>query len=116
MWELFHLWKDCKEDPVQFQRRVVPFIDPGLRLGDPIQLIEHHQFWMEKFRKVDEHRLDCAQKGVGMGELQRHWDWMNDFQSKVPDMLSFAQDKLIPRDFNESAANGFEDLWEQFEI
>ena len=117
VWELFGIWQHCGQDPEKFKRRIVPFIEPGMRLGDPAMKVQVQAEWMDKLKTLDNQRRRLTDESMKIAEeLDRDWRWMRQFCEQIPNMLTFVQDKLMPRAFDEVAKDGFAGVWEMLEV
>ena len=95
MTELHSIWRNCNDDPKNFQKRVHPLI-----LKDAHT---HDDFTHIRFRKDKEASLLDAQREFGADfgvSNHRKFRLVGSFAREVADMLAMLNDKVMKRDFD----------------
>jgi internalin A len=110
MSELFGIYRRCGQDPHRFLDRIIPIVLPDARLSDPVDRIDHAEFW-KKGREALHRKLrelgDFAYAGV---EIPKQFRLVDEFARNVADMLTYINDKLFPRDVVEMEKGGFAEI------
>jgi internalin A len=108
MYELFRLWRSSADRPQVFLRRVVPLILPDANLGDVTNRFQRAIYWREQVAALEP--LIANNLGAVGSEVFRKFTLMSEFARNTSDILEHLVDKLMPRDFERMAAEGFREI------
>ncbi|AGA89923.1 TIR domain-containing protein [Thioflavicoccus mobilis 8321] len=97
MTELHGIWVNARQREDEFLRRIVPLVQSDAGIGTIAGRIEHAARWKAEYERLDrlfrQHGLDV----IGVEDFRR-FKAIGDFYRHVGDMLSFADDVLVPRE------------------
>jgi internalin A len=99
MFELFEVWRNSRVDPHAFVERVRAYTLPGTKILTTLDRLEHAIYGKEQFEA-----LEAVAKSHGLGILGendvRQFKMMQDFASRVSEILATVADVLQPRGFD----------------
>jgi internalin A len=100
MFELWEVWRNCKQDPDSFAQHVVLYPLPDAKIREMHDRVDHAIKWKERFSALDEKgrangALVLGKSGFSQLQLMQH------FYTDVTDMLSALVEHVQPRNFDE---------------
>ena len=109
MFELFEIWRNSRQDKAEFLSRVRVYTLRGADIWTPIDRVRCAKYWRQQHdelkRAVDEAGLDV----LGEDDL-RTYKLMQDFASKVGDILALFANIVQPRSFDDLKKYGFDEF------
>ena len=109
MFELFHIFRHCGDDPNRFLDKVIPLILEDASISGVRERLKYVRHW-----KTEKEVLQAEIEDLGPGyvdeESYAQFKLIQDFAEKVGKILTFLNDKLMPRDFERMASEGFQEL------
>ena len=109
MYELMEVWRKCSAEEEKFLTRVRIYIVPGTKvytLSDRAQYAIH---WRQEYERVPTLIHDHGADVVGRRGFQEY-KLMGDFRRSVAEILETVVDRLQPRNFDDLAKFGLDDL------
>jgi internalin A len=106
MTELHGIWVNARQREDELLRRIVPLVQPDAGIGTIAGRIAHAAHWKAEYEALDALLRQHGAEVMGIGDFQR-FKAIGDFYRHVSDMLSFADDVLVPRDRMVLSADGF---------
>jgi internalin A len=109
MYELMEVWRKCSAEEEKFLTRVRVYIVPSTKvytLSDRAQYAIH---WKQEYERVHALIHDHGADVVGRRGFQEY-KLMGDFRRSVAEILETVVDRLQPRNFNDLAKFGLDDL------
>jgi len=106
MEELFQVWFKCSSEGDAFRDRIRVFRLPDAKIGTPLERGHCALYWKNEYEALHAFVLKHADL-LGQADFQRY-KRMQDFAHKVSDILATISDTLMPKDFEEFKARGFE--------
>src|SRR5271165_4138961 len=108
MFELFEIWRNSRQDRTEFLRRVLIYTLGDAKIWTPLDRVRCAKYWKDRHdelkQAVDEAGLDA------LGEEDfRNYKLMQDFASKVGDILALFANIVQPRSFDDLKSYGFDD-------
>ena len=107
---MFRIYERCGTEPDRFLDKVIPLILPDARLKNVSERFAYAVHWKEERTKLEtlfKDNLDV----VGT-ETFGKFCMIKKFAGHVSDILEHLVDKLVPRDFDRMAADGFNEVLE----
>jgi TIR domain len=108
MFELFEMWRNSRQNKVEFLSRVRFFTIDKARIGTPSEWLEYTQYWKNErddlFKSVD----DVGWKNAGDETIKRY-RLMEIFTGQISDVLALFADVVQARTFDDFVRYGFED-------
>ena len=108
MFELFEIWRNSRQDKAEFLRRVRIYTLGDAKIWKPVDRVRYGKYWKDQHDElraaVDEAGLDV----LGEEDL-RSYKLMQDFASKVGDILALFANIVQPRSFDDLKTYGFDD-------
>ena len=108
MFELFEIWWNSRQDKAEFLRRVRIYTLGDAKIWKPVDRVRYGKYWKDQHDElraaVDEAGLDV----LGEEDL-RSYKLMQDFASKVGDILALFANIVRPRSFDDLKTYGFND-------
>ena len=108
MFELFEIWRNSRQDKAEFLRRVRIYTLGDAKIWKPVDRVRYGKYWKDQHEElraaVDEAGLDV----LGEEDL-RSYKLMQDFASKVGDILALFANIVQPRSFDDLKTYGFDD-------
>jgi internalin A len=108
MFELFEIWRNSRQDKAEFLRRVRIYTLGDAKIWKPVDRVGYGKYWKDQHDElraaVDEAGLDV----LGEEDL-RSYRLMQDFASKVGDILALFANIVQPRSFDDLKTYGFDD-------
>ena len=111
MYELFKIYRNQGDNPEKFLNKVIPLVLPDTKIDTLSQRLAYAAYWKEEHDKVHEaiDKLGIAYYGV---QTLSDYKSMQAFSQHTADMLAYISDKLVPRDFDRQAQDGFKEIVE----
>lgn len=109
MFELFHLFRHCGDDPDRFLGKVIPLVLADARIGSVRERLAYVRYWKTEKVALQADITDLGADYVDE-ETYAQFKLIQEFAEKVGKMLTFLNDKLMPRDFDRMAKEGFQEL------
>jgi internalin A len=110
MSELFWIYRNCGDRPKDFLGKVIPLILPDARLATTAQRFQRAIYWETEEATLEplikEHLRPAGQRLIAKYRL------VGEFARNTSDMLEYLVDKLMPRDFDRMAKEGFREVRE----
>jgi hypothetical protein len=111
MYELYGIWKQVRQDPTFFLKRVIPLTLPDANLRTLGDRIARAQYWHKEKCRLD--NLIHVER-VPIGEIAySKYRLIEAFASDTADILELLTDKYEPRDFDRQAQAGFREVLDQ---
>jgi internalin A len=110
MYELFGIFRRCQERADEFLERVVPIVLPDAKTSRPVDRLKYAAFWKHERDELDQAIRgldDVAYAGV---EIIKEHRLVDQFARNVADMLTYLNDKLMPRDVATMERDGFAEI------
>ncbi len=108
MFELFELWRNSRQNKTVFAGKIRVFTIDGTRIGTPDEWLDYTAYWV-----VERDRLKLKIDQVGWPnagqEVLRRYRYMEDFATKISDVLALFTDVVQPKTFDEFLKYGFDD-------
>jgi hypothetical protein len=108
MFELFELWRNSKQNKVEFLHRVRFFTIDGTKIQKPGEWLGYAKFWKnerEELRQaIDEAGLEFAGE-----EAPKRFRLVANFANSISDVLAYFADVVQPRTFDDFLTYGFSD-------
>ena len=111
MGELLQIYRNCAQSPDRFLRRVIPLILSDAEVDTLEGRIEHGLHWKRRFEMLKEKLDELGSERIGPSAHQEYRDVVG-FNQEVVEMLTLVQDRLMPRDFDRMAEEGFREIVE----
>ena len=108
MYELFEVWRNCKENEDDFRQRIRVFRLRDAKMMSPIERARCAKHWIEQFRELDKLVREEGADLLGVSDFVRY-KLMQYFAHRVGDILAVIADTLQPRDFEQLMEYGFGD-------
>jgi internalin A len=108
MFELFEIWRNSRQDKAEFLRRVRIYTLGEAKIWKPVDRVRYGKYWKDQ---QDELRAAVDEAGLDvLGEEDlRSYKLMQDFASKVGDILALFANIVQPRSFDDLKTYGFDD-------
>jgi internalin A len=106
MTELHGIWVNARQREDEYLRRIVPLVQPDAGIGTIAGRIDHAVHWKAEYEALDALLRQHGADVIGAADFQR-FKAMGDFYGQVGDMLSFADDVLVPRERAVVSADDF---------
>jgi internalin A len=106
MTELHGIWVNARQREDEFLRRIVPLVQPDAGIGTIAGRIGHAAHWKSQHEALDTLLHQHGADVIGAEDFRR-FKLIGDFYRQVGDMLSFADDMLVPRDRPTLSRDGF---------
>ncbi len=97
MTELQGIWVNARQREDLFRKRIVPLVQADAGIGTLVGRIAHAVHWKRQYQEVDALICQHGADVVGAEDFRR-FKLIGDFYRHVSDILSFADDVLVPRD------------------
>jgi internalin A len=110
MYELMEIWRNCSADEKKFLDRVRIYIVPETKVYSLVDRAQYAIYWKEEYERVDTLIRDHGPDVVGPRGFQEH-RLMGIFRRSVAEILEAVVDRLQPRNFDDLAKFGLDDLW-----
>jgi internalin A len=108
MFESFEIWRNSRQDKAEFLHRVRIYALGDAKIWKPLDRVRYARYWKNQHEElraaVDEAGLDV----LGEEDL-RSYKLMQDFASKVGDILALFANIVQPRSFDDLKTYGFDD-------
>ena len=110
MYELFGIFRRCRDQADRFLDRVIPIVLPDAKIASAVDRLTYAAFWKQERDKLYQaiHGLDDPAY-VGE-EIFKEYRLVDEFAHNVADMLAYLNDKLMPRDLARMERDSFADL------
>jgi TIR domain len=109
MFELFELWRNSKENKLDFIKKVRLFTLDGTKIGAPLDWLNYTAYWVEERDKL-KRKVDQVGWTNAGEEVLRRYNYMDTFATKIGNVLSLFADVVQPRTFNDFVKYGFEEF------
>jgi internalin A len=97
MTELQGIWTNARQSERLFRKRVVPLVQTDAAIGTLKGRVAHAAYWQQEHAEIDALIRRHGAEVVGAEDFRR-FKLIGDFYRHVGDILSFADDVLVPRD------------------
>jgi internalin A len=109
MYELLEIWRKCAGEEEKFLGRIRVFVIPGTKIFSLSDRAKYAIHWRQEYEKVDQLIRDHGADVVGRRGFQEY-KLMGDFRRWVAEILEAVVDRLQPRNFEDLAKYGLDDL------
>jgi internalin A len=109
MYELLEIWRKCSGEEEKFLDRIRVYIISGTKIFSVSDRAQYAIYWREEYEKVHKLIRDHGPDVVGRRGFQEY-KLMGDFRRWVAEILEAVADRLQPRDFEDLAKYGLDDL------
>jgi internalin A len=109
MYELMEMWRKCSAEEENFLTRVRLYVIPGTKIFSLSDRAQYAVHWKQEYEKVHQLIHDHGAEVVGQRGF-REYKLMGDFRRWVAEILETVADRLQPRDFEDLARYGLDDL------
>ncbi len=110
--ELFQMWKNSREDPEDFLRRVRLFTLDDAKFSKIIDRIRYAEYWQQEHDKLADVLKGKSPTLLSEADY-RSFRLMDDFAAHIGDILALFSDTVRPRSFDEFLKYGFDDPTQQ---
>ncbi len=100
-----------KNNPENFLNKVIPLVLPDAKINTLSQRLKHARHWKDEHDAVNEQINELGIDYYGAQTLSDYKS-IQAFAQHTADMLAFISDKLVPRDFDRQAKEGFREIVE----
>ena len=109
MYELMEVWRTSRMADEEFRRRIRVFRLPDAEIKAPLSRARHALYWKQQFSELD--TLVRKHRATLLGEAEdfKSYRMMQHFAYNVGDVLALIADTLLPSDFDQLVAYGFQD-------
>ena len=107
MYELFDVWRNCREDGGTFIDRTRVLVLPSAKIRTAVELAQYAIHWQRKFKETDALVREHGQfvlSDKDNAELRL----MSRFVSETANVLQLVQDILRPRSFDDCVKHVFD--------
>jgi internalin A len=108
MFELFELWRNSRQDKTDFAGKIRVFATDGTRIGTPDEWLDYTAYWVAERDRL-KLRIDQVGWSNAGQEVLRRYRYMEDFATKISDVLALFTDVVQPKTFDEFLKYGFDD-------
>ncbi|HTH48496.1 MAG TPA: toll/interleukin-1 receptor domain-containing protein, partial [Candidatus Limnocylindria bacterium] len=112
MGELLYLYRDCQEQPEEFQQRAIALVIDGSRFAKTIDLEHHVEYWrkqLEQAMGANERMGPLARSAVTDTEIKL----LQDIHTRTASMLPVLADAVMPQGFEAIRKDGFKAVLER---
>ena len=109
MYELLEIWRKCSGEEEKFLDRIRVYVIPETKIFSVRDRAQYAIYWQQEYEKVDRLVHDHGPDVVGPRGF-REYKLMGDFRRWVAEILETVADRLQPRDFEDLAKYGLNDL------
>jgi internalin A len=109
MYEIMEIWRKCSAEEEKFLTRVRVYVIPGTKIFSLLDRAPYAVHWQQEYEKVHQLIHDHGPDVVGPRGF-REYKLMGDFRRSVAEILETVADRLQPRDFEDLARYGLDDL------
>jgi len=109
MYELMEIWRKCSAEEEKFLTRVRVYVIPGTKIFSLSDRALYAVYWQQEYEKVHQLIHDYGSDVVGPRGF-REYKLMGDFRRWVAEILETVADRLQPREFEDLARYGLDDL------
>jgi internalin A len=106
MFELFEIWRNSRQDNAEFLRRVRVYTLGDAQIWKPVDRVEYGKYWKDQHEELRKAVGEAGLDVLGEEDL-RTYKLMQDFASKVGDILALFANIVQPRSFEDLKAYGF---------
>jgi internalin A len=110
MYELFGIFRRCRDRADGFLNRVIPIVLPDAKIATTVDRLTYATYWKryrDKVKQAIDGLDDVAYAGV---ESIHEYRLVDEFARNVADMLAYLNDKLMPRDLTRMERDGFAEI------
>jgi internalin A len=111
MYELFRVYRNCSDKPDRFLRKVIPLVLPDARLDSMASRLDRAIYWNQQEKALEPRVREHI--GVVGTEFFGKFKLIGEFSRNASSMLEYLVDKLMPRDLERMAAEGFREVLQQ---
>src|SRR5271166_6567941 len=108
MFELFEIWRNSRQDRAEFLRRVRIYTLGDAKIWKPVDRVKYAKYWKDQHEELKQAVGEAGLDVLGEEDL-RSYKHMQDFASKVGDILALFANIVQPRSFDDLKAYGFDD-------
>jgi internalin A len=109
MYELYEVWRNCRQDDEEFLRHVKVFTLPDTEIRTVADRLRCAGHWRQQCTEIEALLKEHGYDALGPTDAKRYW-LMKQFSNHVGEILAIVTDILQPRDFAELEKYGFADL------
>jgi internalin A len=110
MYELFGIFRRCRDQAEGFLAHVIPIVLPDAKIGRAVDRLKYAAFWKQERDELEQATRgldDVAYAGV---EIIKEYRLVDEFARNVADMLAYLNDKLMPRDLTRMERDSFAEI------
>jgi TIR domain/NB-ARC domain len=108
MFELFEMWRNNRQNKVDFLRGVRFFTVDGSKIGEPREWLKYTKFWKQERDELGQLIDDVGWRLVGE-EVIKRYKLMETFAGNVSEVLALFADVVNPPTFETFLKCGFDD-------
>jgi internalin A len=108
MYELFEVWRNCRQDDAEFLRRIRVFTLSDAKIWTPADRVLCAVHWQNESRQVESLVTEHGLQTMGEKDHKR-LRLMKQFETQIGDILATVADVLQPRTFEKLEQYGFAD-------
>jgi hypothetical protein len=108
MFELFELWRNSRQDRIDFAGKIRVFTIDGTKIGTPDEWLDYTAYWVAERDRLKQKIDQVGWPNAGQ-EVLRRYRYMEDFAAKFSDVLALFTDVVQPKTFDEFLKYGFDD-------
>ena len=108
MFELFEIWRNSRQDRAEFLRRVRIYTLGDAKIWKPVDRVRYGKYWKDQHDELREAVDEAGLDVLGEEDL-RSYKLMQDFATKVGDILALFANIVQPRSFDDLKTYGFGD-------
>jgi internalin A len=109
MYELMEIWRKSSAEAEKFLNRVRVYVIPGTKIFSLSDRAGYAVYWQQEYEKVHQLIHDHGPDVVGARGF-REYKLMGNFSRSVAEILETVVDRLQPRNFEDLARYGLDDL------
>jgi internalin A len=108
MFELFEIWRNSRQDRAEFLRRARIYTLGDAKIWKPVDRVSYGKYWKDQHDELEQAVDEAGLDVLGEEDL-RTYKLMQDFATKVGDILALFANIVQPRSFEDLRAYGFDD-------
>ena len=108
MFELFELWRNSRQNKLDFTNKIRVFNIDGTKVATPDEWLDYTAYWVSERDRL-KLKIDKVGWPNAGQEVLRRYRYMEDFATKISDVLALFTDVVQARTFDEFLEYGFND-------
>ncbi len=108
MYELWSIWKNCKQNPEQFLSRIRVYKLPCANISKTSDQLKCAAYWVKQKKEIVELVQENGLSIIGETSLKK-FKCVQDFAAQTSEILSNIADVLKPKNFEDLLERGFQE-------